>query len=109
MPELLATRCPLCKVAFYVTRAQLTAAQGKVRCGICLHIFNGNKHAIDYGDETVQETDPSQLQDPDNAAVIDDNYVIESQSDRESAADDIHQVAAGVAPEQSVGAPEHEE
>tara|TARA_R110000787_G_scaffold47388_2_gene114689 strand:+ start:11236 stop:12261 length:1026 start_codon:yes stop_codon:yes gene_type:complete len=109
MPELLATRCPLCKVAFYVTRAQLAAAQGKVRCGICLHIFNGNKHAIDYGDETVPETGSGQRQDPDNAAVIDDNYDIESQLERDSAADDIHQAAeAGVvAPEQSAGAGEH--
>lgn len=109
MPELLATRCPLCKVAFYVTRAQLTAAQGKVRCGICLHIFNGNKHAIDYGDETVQETNPSQLQDPDNAAVIDDNYDVESQSDRKNTPDDIHPASAATTVEQLEGIRERAE
>ena len=41
------TRCPECQTAFRMTPAQLTAAQGKVRCGACLTVFN----ATDNGPE----------------------------------------------------------
>lgn len=33
-------QCPHCRTRFRVTRAQLGAAQGAVRCGACLHVFN---------------------------------------------------------------------
>lgn len=36
----LVTRCPGCLVAFKASRAQLQAANGLVRCGACLNIFD---------------------------------------------------------------------
>ncbi len=41
------TRCPECQTAFRMTPAQLAAADGKVRCGACLTVFN----ATDNGPE----------------------------------------------------------
>ena len=40
------TRCPKCKTNFRVTQAQLNAAEGSVRCGSCLHVFNALSGAI---------------------------------------------------------------
>jgi predicted Zn finger-like uncharacterized protein len=34
------TQCPKCHTSFRVTEAQLNIANGAVRCGSCLHIFN---------------------------------------------------------------------
>ncbi|MDR0735340.1 MAG: DUF3426 domain-containing protein [Zoogloeaceae bacterium] len=34
------TRCPHCRTAFRVTREQLLARDGKVRCGVCRRAFN---------------------------------------------------------------------
>ncbi|WP_137818542.1 DUF3426 domain-containing protein [Pseudomonas sp. 2FG] len=34
------TQCPHCRTSFRVSRAQLGAAHGAVRCGACLHVFN---------------------------------------------------------------------
>ncbi len=38
------TRCPNCSTFFAVSAAQLDAANGRVRCGSCLSIFDGLKH-----------------------------------------------------------------
>ncbi len=38
------TQCPKCSTSFRVTDAQLTIANGAVRCGSCLHIFNAPDH-----------------------------------------------------------------
>ncbi len=34
------TRCPRCQTAFRITKTQLKAANGAVRCGSCLKVFN---------------------------------------------------------------------
>lgn len=36
------TKCPNCETVFRLTDKQLSAADGKVRCGLCLHIFSAN-------------------------------------------------------------------
>lgn len=41
------TRCPNCRTAFRTTPAQLSIANGRVRCGACLTVFN----ATDNGPE----------------------------------------------------------
>ena len=41
------TQCPKCQTSFRVTDAQLDIANGAVRCGSCLHIFNAPEHWID--------------------------------------------------------------
>lgn len=40
------TQCPKCRTSFRVTEAQLSIANGAVRCGSCLHIFNATEHWI---------------------------------------------------------------
>ena len=34
------TKCPECSTVFRISDAQLLAANGKVRCGHCKHVFN---------------------------------------------------------------------
>lgn len=40
------TRCPECRTPFRVTRAQLTARAGLVRCGKCGAVFNASEHLL---------------------------------------------------------------
>jgi len=42
--RVIVTRCPQCKVTFFATAAQLKAASGAVRCGVCQHIFDALEH-----------------------------------------------------------------
>jgi predicted Zn finger-like uncharacterized protein len=39
--EPLVTECPHCRTRFRVSDAQLQRAHGRVRCGACLHVFDG--------------------------------------------------------------------
>jgi predicted Zn finger-like uncharacterized protein len=41
------TQCPQCQTVFRVTVAMLRAAQGRVRCGRCSHVFNALTFLID--------------------------------------------------------------
>jgi predicted Zn finger-like uncharacterized protein len=38
------TQCPHCRTSFRVSRAQLAAAHGVVRCGACMDVFNAARH-----------------------------------------------------------------
>ncbi|MFV0455448.1 MAG: DUF3426 domain-containing protein [Pseudomonas sp.] len=38
------TQCPHCRTSFRLSRAQLGAARGVVRCGACLEVFNASQH-----------------------------------------------------------------
>ena len=40
------TRCPECRTPFRVTRTQLTARDGLVRCGKCDAVFNASEHLL---------------------------------------------------------------
>ena len=40
------TQCPKCGTAFHVGSEQLDAANGRVRCGSCLEVFQANEHFI---------------------------------------------------------------
>ncbi|WP_369601074.1 DUF3426 domain-containing protein [Hahella sp. SMD15-11] len=40
------TRCPHCDARFKVTEAQLSVANGKVRCGNCMQVFNAREHLL---------------------------------------------------------------
>jgi len=44
MSDSFVTQCPHCRTSFRVSQAQLSAAQGAVRCGACLHVFNAQQH-----------------------------------------------------------------
>ena len=43
----LVTKCPSCYTSFIVRPEQLTAHEGKVRCGQCQHVFIANDHLIE--------------------------------------------------------------
>ncbi|MEM9171506.1 MAG: DUF3426 domain-containing protein [Pseudomonadota bacterium] len=45
--EALQTRCPECHTVFEVDPATLARADGKVRCGDCLHVFNARDEAVE--------------------------------------------------------------
>ncbi|MBV1931776.1 MAG: DUF3426 domain-containing protein [Porticoccaceae bacterium] len=62
------TRCPHCSIAFYVTNAQVLAAEGTVRCGICLSLFDANENPVVSNnnidtkpapDDKLQESEPA--------------------------------------------------
>ena len=40
------TQCPNCRTSFRVNRAQLSAANGAVRCGACLHVYNAAQQLL---------------------------------------------------------------
>ncbi|MDR3157825.1 MAG: DUF3426 domain-containing protein [Zoogloeaceae bacterium] len=61
------TRCPHCRTAFRVTREQLLARDGKVRCGACRKAFN----AMGYLDTEERESKPEPASMP-PAADVDD-------------------------------------
>ena len=46
MIDSFATQCPHCHTRFRITRSQLGAAQGLVRCGACLHVFNAAQQPL---------------------------------------------------------------
>jgi predicted Zn finger-like uncharacterized protein len=61
MSEVKTTQCPDCKIAYFVTRPQLAAAKGSVRCGICLNIFDANTHATEWHAEGQSYTSTTEI------------------------------------------------
>jgi len=55
MPTQRLTQCPHCKASFKVSEEQLSAANGRVRCGSCMNIFD----AIAYSISEVKDAQPS--------------------------------------------------
>ena len=67
------TQCPSCKTSFRVTEAQLSIANGAVRCGACLHIFNAADHWLPASHQPPQSSPVSATApDPLDEALIDD-------------------------------------
>ena len=50
------TSCPACATTFRVQQEQLTARQGKVRCGKCAEVFDAYKTLASYPDEPSSQT-----------------------------------------------------
>lgn len=50
------TRCPNCDTSFRVTDAQLQAANGAVRCGACLQVFDATVHMVADGPAQKPDT-----------------------------------------------------
>ncbi|SFL83648.1 DUF3426 domain-containing protein [Marinobacter zhejiangensis] len=59
----LLTRCPKCKTQFRVTAEQLSVANGKVRCGSCMGVFNALEHRT-----TATPSKPAAQPEPPKAA-----------------------------------------
>ena len=54
--ESLVTQCPNCDTRFRVNEQQLQAAQGQVRCGACLTVFDGTSYLLLDG-ELIEDED----------------------------------------------------
>ena len=54
------TQCPHCKASFKVSDEQLNAANGKVRCGACLKIFDAIAYQITSQAKTKQDKEDSE-------------------------------------------------
>lgn len=62
------TQCPHCHTRFRVSRDQLTAARGVVRCGTCTELFNAARHLqAQYLPATVETSPAPSLLSPVNA------------------------------------------
>lgn len=59
------TRCPSCFTSFRVTPDQLDIADGMVRCGACMHVFQGREHMLEL-EETAHDNDEIVLDDLDD-------------------------------------------
>ncbi|MBC9249500.1 hypothetical protein A9179_04325 [Pseudomonas alcaligenes] len=46
MTDSFVTQCPHCRTSFRISRGQLGAAHGVVRCGACLHVFNAAQQLL---------------------------------------------------------------
>ncbi len=47
------TRCPQCQTSFKVTEEHLKIANGAVRCGSCLHVFQARQHWVNPDQPTT--------------------------------------------------------
>lgn len=74
------TQCPKCNTSFRVTDAQLSIANGAVRCGSCLHIFNAAEHWLDA--QTAPQAPQPDLvtPEPDDSFDLDDSMTIDEHS-----------------------------
>ncbi len=60
--EPLITECPSCRTRFRVSEAQLSMAQGRVRCGACLSVFTATDNlVIGLGPPAPAKAAPSEL------------------------------------------------
>ena len=95
------TRCPRCSTLFRVTPAQLQLRAGKVRCGRCMHVFDGLQAlAVEQG----RAAELARMESADGGANLDAPAVAASESStmpaavRDTAAPVVEQRAAPTAP-----------
>jgi predicted Zn finger-like uncharacterized protein len=53
---LVVTQCPECHALFRVSDGQMRLAQGQVRCGACLTVFDAHSHSLQRVDSAQQST-----------------------------------------------------
>lgn len=53
------TQCPECHALFRVSEGQVRLAQGQVRCGACLTVFNANTHALKRVNNEASQPKPN--------------------------------------------------
>lgn len=76
------TRCPHCSTTFRVTEEQLALANGSVRCGSCLQVFDATVHFV-----TALSLDPdkaklaSMIHDGDDEPAFDNYYAVAATSE----------------------------
>ncbi|WP_375740358.1 DUF3426 domain-containing protein [Pseudomonas boanensis] len=62
MTDSFVTQCPHCQTSFRVSRAQLAVANGAVRCGACLHVFNAAQQLLAAAGQAVPPQKPESHQ-----------------------------------------------
>lgn len=66
------TQCPHCKASFKVSEEQLNAANGRVRCGACLNIFDAIAYRI--SSQIPQKQDNKNLQEELNESLLEEDF-----------------------------------
>jgi predicted Zn finger-like uncharacterized protein len=61
---MLFTRCPHCNTTFRITAEALTKANGQVRCGRCVNVFNAHADLREQSDEDGPDLNPGALAAP---------------------------------------------
>jgi predicted Zn finger-like uncharacterized protein len=59
MTDSFVTQCPHCSTRFRVNRSQLGIAQGAVRCGACMQVFNAAQQLRDAGEAVAPTPAPA--------------------------------------------------
>lgn len=86
----LQTQCPKCKTRFRVSDEQLAVANGKVRCGHCMEIFNAREHRIPAAGQAGKPAPQTSAREPVRPAVPDsgeDDDLIFADNPEEDAAE----------------------
>ncbi|MDI9244297.1 DUF3426 domain-containing protein [Marinobacter sp. CHS3-4] len=84
----LQTQCPKCDTRFRVTDAQLGVANGKVRCGNCMSVFNALEHRIDESTSPAPEKQPEAApQDQDSETTSSEEDFVFADNPEEDAAE----------------------
>ncbi|GGY73712.1 DUF3426 domain-containing protein [Marinobacter zhanjiangensis] len=79
----LLTRCPHCDTRFRVTDEQLAVANGKVRCGHCMEVFDARAHA-DTGTDNGMPSDETESYESFSAADPDDDIIFEDNPEEDA-------------------------
>lgn len=95
------TQCPHCKTKFRVTEAQIHAADGFVRCGICEEVFN----AIEIAEQQEQQPSLRHLSHPegDSAAVAEAIEQQEVNYDQDDEQNHKYNIAVETEPDKHTG------
>jgi len=79
------TRCPHCKAAFKVSESQLSIANGRVRCGACMNVFDALAYTLGDAKQSATNEHPpeeeSQAFTPE--ATVQDNELFQDNPDED--------------------------
>lgn len=93
------TRCPHCSTFYTITAEQLGAADGRVRCGSCLSIFDGLEHLTERASSSEADVSESQSRVPASDRTMNDG----ARSARQAEADSLDPDASEDAPPPTLG------
>ena len=72
----LITLCPACSTQFFVKEMQLSAHEGKVRCGKCKHVFNASDNLSELTSSEQKKTNENNVDDLHDASSSKVNQVV---------------------------------
>ncbi len=74
------TVCPSCQTSLYITDEQLRQAQGKVKCGRCLTIFDAVAHLKSDSEQNARDLFSAEFSENQPVAVKTDEVEVPTQS-----------------------------